>query len=145
MKTMTITRHVVTALLAVAIFAAGSWVTTAQSQPPAEERLVVLWRSGDPELFHQACYTFTLNAKRFRWFQEVTVYVWGPAEKLLLEDVEIQAKIAKMRKAGVEVIAEIDPAIEYDIELPLRKVVPVTILSQRLVEHLKSGARILTI
>lgn len=142
---MKIAKPMVTVLAAAAIFAAGSWVATAQTRPAPEGRLVVLWRSGDPELFHQACYTFTLNAKRFRWFEEVTLYVWGPSEKLLLEDKEIQAKIAKMRKAGVEVIAEIDPAIEYDIELELRKVVPVTILSQRLVEHLKSGARILTI
>jgi hypothetical protein len=142
---MRIVRCLVIALVAAAVFAGGAWVATAQSQPPPEERLVVLWRSGDPETFHHALYTFTLNAKRFRWFEEVTVYVWGPSEKLLLEDGEIQAKVAKLRQAGVEVIAEIDPAIEYDIELELRKVVPVTILSQRLVEHLKSGGRILTL
>ena len=142
---MKIGKLLVTVLTAAAVFSAGTWMARAQSQPPAEERLVVLWRSGDPELFHHACYTFALNAKRFRWFEEVTVFVWGPSEKLLLEDAEIQAKVAKMRKAGVEVIAEIDPAIEYDIELELRKVVPVTILSQRLVEHLKNGSRVITI
>lgn len=139
------TRQLATLAVTAAISAGIAWIAAAQTQPAPEKRLVVVWRSADPELFHHACYTFTLNAKRFRWFEEVTLYVWGPSEKLLLEDENIQRKVAKMREAGVEVVAEIDPAIDYDIELELRKIVPVTILSQRLVEQLKAGARILTI
>jgi hypothetical protein len=106
-------------VIVAATLAGSAQVATAQEEE-TPQRLVVLWRSGDPEIFNSALYLYTLNSKRFKWFDEVTLVVWGPSQKLLLEDEEIQAKVAKMQRSGVRVLASIDCAIDYGIEARLR-------------------------
>ena len=88
-------------MIIVAAVLAGSAPIAMAQEEDAPQRLVVLWRSGDPEVFHSALYLFTHNSKRFKWFDEVILVVWGPSQKLLLEDGEIQNKVAKMQRSGV--------------------------------------------
>lgn len=137
-----------TALLAItaAAFAAGALVATAQEGLQPSDELVVIWRSGDADIFHTGVYLFTLNAKRFRWFDQVTLLLWGPSQKLLLSDTEVQRKVREMERAGVRVVADIDPSLDYDIESELRAVpIEVSIMGGQLVGMLKRGVRILSI
>ena len=47
-------------------------------------KLAVLWTSGDPDVADNVCFMYTHNAKKQKWFDEVTLIVWGPSAKLLI-------------------------------------------------------------
>lgn len=115
-----------------------------QAQGP--KRLVVLWRSGDPEMFNSALYLYTHNAKRFKWFDEVTVVVWGPSQKLLAEDADILAKVRKMQADGVQVMADIDCANDYGLQEKIRDElgIRVMIMGPFLTRFLQEGTSVLT-
>ena len=132
-------------IIAAALLGGSALIATAQEEE-TPQRLVVLWRSGDPEIFHSALYLFTHNAKRFKWFDEVTLVVWGPSQKLLLEDEEIQNKVAKMQRSGVRVFASIDCAIDYGLEARLRDElgIRVMIMGPMLVRFLQEDYEVLS-
>jgi hypothetical protein len=69
------------------------------------ETLVVLWTSGDKEVATKMGFMYTLNAKLRGWWKNVTLIVWGPSAKLLIEDSELQDRIEEMRAAGVVLLA----------------------------------------
>ena len=69
------------------------------------DTLVVMWTSGDPEVAQEACLMYAHAAKKAKWFKEVILIVWGPSQKLAVENSEIKDKIASMQKDGVIVQA----------------------------------------
>jgi len=85
--------------------------------PPAgsAENLAVLWTSGNPEVAHRVAFLYTLTAKKQEWFKGVTLIVWGPSQRLLAADKEIQAYVKKMQEAGVVVEACVNCAEAYGI------------------------------
>ncbi len=72
---------------------------------PANERLAIIWTSGDREVALKMVFMYTFNSKKFGWWKDITLVVWGPSAKLLSEDVELQEYIAKIREAGVHLKA----------------------------------------
>ncbi len=58
------------------------------------DTLVVLWSSGDPDVAEKACLMYAHAAKKYNWFKEVILIVWGPSEKLLAENSKLKDKIA---------------------------------------------------
>ena len=73
-----------------------------ENQP---SKLVLVWTSADREVAMHMILMYGRNAKRFGWWEEVNLLVWGPSGKLLLGDKELQAEVKAMIEAGVEVIA----------------------------------------
>lgn len=100
---------VIVSLVCAAAFAAGAIARqpSASGQEASAEasRLAVLWTSGDRDVALKMVFMYTLNAKRRAWFDEVRLIVWGPSSKLLSVDQELQAGIAEMGEAGVELVA----------------------------------------
>lgn len=84
-------------------------ISAAQTSEPAgaaqNDRLAVLWTSGDPEVAHKVCFMYTHNAKRAGWFNEVQLIIWGPSSKLLSEDKSLQDAIKAMMADGLDVKA----------------------------------------
>ncbi|MCB8814645.1 DsrE family protein [Desulfosporosinus shakirovi] len=68
-------------------------------------KLVVIWTSGDREVAIRMALMYTLNSKLKEWWDEVSLIVWGPSAKLLTEDQPLQEYVAKIKQAGVEVLA----------------------------------------
>lgn len=66
-----------------------------------ENTLVIVWTSGDREVALKMVFMYTLNSKLRGWWQDIHVIVWGPASKLLSDDIELQEHLQKMREAGV--------------------------------------------
>ena len=77
----------------------------AQEMEKKEEKLAVLWVSGDRDVAEKSCLMYTHAAKRNGWFDEVVLIVWGSSSRLLAEDKQLQEKIAAMKKDGVIVEA----------------------------------------
>ena len=85
--------------------------TTEESKNSSEEqisdkdKLVVMWTSGDREVALKMVFMYTYNAKKYNWWKDITLLVWGPSSKLLSEDEELQEYVASMKEVGVNLLA----------------------------------------
>jgi len=109
------------------------------------DTLVVLWSSGDPEVAEKACLMYTGAAKKFGWFREVILIVWGPSEKLLAENAKLKEKITSMKKDGVIVEACVACSNLYGVtdELKICEV-DVKGMGVPLTHYLKRGYKIIS-
>ncbi|MBX3353875.1 MAG: DsrE family protein [Phycisphaeraceae bacterium] len=122
---------------------AGSREPAAHAQtrvePASPTRLAIVWTSGDPDVAHRMALMYSHAAKRAGWYHEVTLIVWGPSQRLLVGDKDLQAKVEAMRKDGVVVRACIACANSYGIADNLRALgLPVEPMGQPLSEMLQS-------
>ncbi len=102
--------------------------------------LVVLWTSGDPEVAHRMALMYTHGAKKAGWFDEVRLIIWGPSQRLLAADKDIQAKVAAMREDGILVEACIVCAKSYGLVSVLEELgLAVRPMGAPLSEFLKSA------
>lgn len=100
--------------------------------------LVVVWTSGDPDVAHRVALMYTHAAKTNGWFDEVRLIVWGPSQRILVGDKDLQAKIAKMQEDGVIVEACIACAQSFGIVEELRGLnLPVRGMGEPLTNYLK--------
>ncbi len=86
-----------------------------------DKGLVVLWTTGEKDVFTKMLYIYTINAKKQGWFDDVTMIVWGPSAKLLAEDKELQNLIKKLEKAGVKLEACSWCTEQYGVTEDLKK------------------------
>lgn len=110
------------------------------------EKLVVLWTSGDREVALKMVFMYTLNSKLRGWWEDVCLIVWGPSSRLLSEDQELQDYIAKIKDAGVELLACRACTDSYGVSGKLEQLgVNVKYMGQPLTSFLKGDCRIITI
>ncbi len=133
----------VVALLCTAAFLAGSFTqkSARADQPVADvpTKLAVLWTSGDRDVALRMVFMYTLHAKQQGWWENIQLVVWGPSSKLLAEDAEIQAEVAKMQDAGVAFVACKACADSYGVSERLEELgVEVKYMGVPLTELLKS-------
>ena len=68
-------------------------------------KLLVIWSSADREVALHNVFMYTHNAKKQGWWDEVRLLLWGPSDRLLAEDAELQTRVRAMMADGVEVLA----------------------------------------
>jgi hypothetical protein len=108
-------------------------------------RLCVVWTSGDPDVAKNVCFMYTHNAKRRGWFDEVHLVVWGPSDKLLAENKDLQAEVKAMRESGVVVEACVACAKKYGVVDTLKDLgIDVKLMGEPLSQRLKSDWKVLT-
>jgi hypothetical protein len=109
------------------------------------DTLVVVWSSGDPEVAEKACLMYAGAAKKFKWFSEVILVVWGPSEKLLSENAMLKEKVAAMQKDGVIVQACVACANMYGVTNNLKTCeVDVKGMCGPLTKYLKRGYKVIS-
>lgn len=107
-------------------------------------KLVVLWTSGDRDVAEKSCLMYTHAAKKHKWFSEVTLIIWGPSAKLLIEDKAIREKLIKMQEDGVELEACIACSNMLGVTEELLELgVDVKGMGVQLTDYLKSGYHVL--
>ena len=110
-----------------------------------KETLVVIWSSDDPMVAKRVALMYPHAAKRNQWFDEVILVIWGPSAKLISEDVELQQKLAQMKKDGVNIQACIACANEYGVTDKLKElsydIIP---MGGPLTNYFKKWNRVLT-
>lgn len=118
---------------------AATGLRAEQPTPDAgPEHLAVLWTSGDPDVAHRMAFLYTLVAKKQAWFNEVTLIIWGPSQRLLAADKEIQAYVKKIQDAGVLVEACINCSEAYGITETIRGLgIEVKPMGKPLTQYLK--------
>ena len=117
----------------------------AQDQKEDSSKLAVLWTSGDPDVAHKVCFMYTHTAKKVKWFDEVTLIIWGPSQRLLVGDKSLQEKVKAMMKDGIIVEACIACASSYDLVDEIKAMgITVKGMGSPLTEYLKSDWKVLT-
>ena len=112
----------------------------------APSKLLVLWTVGDKETALNMVFLYTINARKHEWFDEVTLLVWGSADRLTAEDKDVQAQVAAAREAGVRVIACKRCAQNLEVVDALEELgIEVFYTGEFLSEWLKSGDPLLTL
>lgn len=109
------------------------------------DKLVVIWTSGDKEVATKMVFMYTLNSKLREWWKDVCLVVWGPSTKLLSEDTELQDYLAKIKAAGVELLACKACTDMYGISDDLIKLgIDVKYMGTPLTQFLKEDNKVIT-
>ena len=87
-----------------------------------KDKLVVVWTSADREVALKMVFMYTLNSKKYKWWDDITLLVWGPSAKLLSEDKELQDYIKKIKESGTEVLACKSCADQYGVSDKLEQI-----------------------
>jgi hypothetical protein len=112
----------------------------------AQHRQLILWTSGDREVALKMVFMYTLNSKKQGWMDSVRLLIWGPSQKLLVEDSVLQAGLGKLKDAGVELYACKACADMYGIADKLSKLgVTVMYTGEMLADLQKQGWYILSL
>jgi hypothetical protein len=111
---------------------------------PASEKLVVVWTSADREVALNMVFMYISNSRKYNWWQDITLVVWGPSAKLLSKDKELQAYIASLKAAGVDLKACKSCADIYGVSSTLEKMGITVKYMGELTDYLKEGRHVLT-
>ena len=117
---------------------------TEKTELANNEKLVILWTSGDREVALKMVFMYTLNSKKFKWWDDITLVVWGPSAKLLSEDKELQELIKKSNDAGIVLKACKGCADQYGVSEKLQELGIEVKYMGELTNYIKEGRHILT-
>ena len=132
-------------VLSCLLISAGSALIYAQDMDEKQDKLAVLWVSGDRDVAEKSCLMYTHAAKQNHWFDEVVLIVWGPSAKLLAENEALQNKLKAMAKDGVILEACIACANSYGVTDKLKKMgIDVKGMGMPLTDYMKKGWHVLT-
>ncbi len=70
-----------------------------------KSHLYVLWTNDNPVTAEKMVFMYTVNSLRQKWWEQVTLIIWGATAKLVSENARIQDKIREALEAGVHVTA----------------------------------------
>ena len=111
-----------------------------------QSKLNVLWTSCDRQVALDMIFMYCLNSRLKGWWQEVSLIVWGPSAELLNRDEELKKELAKLRQAGVEILACRACADRYGVSRELEDLgIKVIYMGQPLTHLLKEDAKLLTV
>jgi len=127
------------------LFSLGFNAYSQDVKPDNSDKLVVLWTSDNLELAKSMVFMYTYNAKKFNWFSDVTLIIWGPSAKFSAENAEIQKELAQMKEAGVKIEVCIACATMFGVENRLRQLgYDVKAMGPVLTGYLKQNYKVLT-
>ena len=127
-----------------AVMTATACIAPAQDIAP-EDKLVVLWTSGDRDVALKMVFMYTGNAPRAGWWEDITLIVWGPSSKLLSQDTELQEQVKAMKEAGIHLEACRACADMYGVAPDLEALgIDVKYMGSVLTGYIKEGRHVLT-
>lgn len=123
----------------------GDKASAAKELKP-EDKLVILWTSGDPEVALKMVFMYAGNSPRFEWWEDITLIVWGPSAKLLAENKELQEAVQAMASSGIKLEACKACSDMYGVSDELVECgISVKYMGDALTGYIKEGRHILTI
>lgn len=79
------------------------------------DKLTILWTTADEETAKNMLLMYTLKSNLNHWWKECNLITWGPSNKLICSDPEIQSYIKQIQETGVRMYACKRCAEEYGI------------------------------
>ena len=59
----------------------------------SKQQQLIIWTSGDREVALKMVFMYAFNCRKYSWMDNVRLLIWGPSDKLLVEDEELQNKL----------------------------------------------------
>ncbi len=107
---------------------------------------LILWTSGDRETALKMVFMYAFNCKKYSWMDTVRLIVWGPSQKLLVEDKDLQKQFNLLKNEGIQLYACKGCADLYGIADKLTNLgVKVIYIGKMLADLQKEGWHILSI
>lgn len=112
---------------------------------PDNEKLVIIWTSGDRDVAIKMIFMYAYNAKKYKWWDDITLIVWGPSAKLITEDEELQDYMHKIIDSGISVKACKGCSDQYGVSEKLAELgIIVKYIGKEFTDYIKEGRNILT-
>ena len=127
------------------------------NQQPAEEiksdqtavdesdKLVILWTSRDREVALNMIFMYSNYQKRNGYWDDITIVVWGPSQKLLSEDKELQENVKQLLSIGVTVKACKACSDKYGVSKQLADLGVTVKYMSEFTEYIKGGRNVLAL
>ncbi len=110
------------------------------------DRLNILWTTDNRDTIFNMLVMYAINSKRFNWWKEVNVIIWGASAKLVGNDTQIQTEIMEMQSFGITIEACKDCCDNFKVTETLEKLgVSVRYMGKALTEYLQNNEKVLTI
>jgi len=110
-----------------------------------QEKLLIVWSSADREVALNMLLMYTGNAQRNHWWEHITLLIWGPSQRLVMDDDEIRGTISELRQLGIRIIACKACADKYGYAGTLTDLgIEVFGTGPTLTSWLKSSSRVIT-
>lgn len=111
-----------------------------------KNRLYILWTNADPDTSLHMVMMYATNSKIHRWWEHVTVILWGAPARLAAENAQIQEAIRVAQNAGVAFTACVACARRLGVAEQLEaQGIEVTGWGQPLTALLKDNEALLTV
>lgn len=69
------------------------------------DKLFILWTTDNKDTVENMLLMYTLKSNLNNWWKECRLVTWGPSNKLLINDPEIQILVKQIQEAGVKLFA----------------------------------------
>jgi len=137
-------KQVALTCLALALLAAPLALAAEPATGADDDHLVILWTSGDKEVFTKVVFPYAVNSKKQAWWEDVTLIVWGPSARLLAGDDELQGQLKQLAEAGIQLTACKWCSDQYEVSDKLAELgVDVKYMGKALTGFLKSEANVM--
>lgn len=111
-----------------------------------QDKLVILWTSGDPITAEKMVFMYAINAMKSAWWHEITLVIWGASATLAAKDEVIQDHIVALIEEGADVVACKACADSLDVSDDLEALgVTVKYMGEPLTGYLKLDYKILSV
>jgi len=108
--------------------------------------LHILWTNGDELTFDKMVAMYSRNAMLHRWWEEITLVIWGSPAKLAAESELVAQRIGELIQVGVKVSACKACTDALGVSERLSEMgVEIKYWGEGLTEILKEGKHLLTI
>ncbi|MEE4195309.1 MAG: DsrE family protein [Anaerolineae bacterium] len=71
----------------------------------SSKQLTVLWTSGNPVTAKNMVFMYVINAKKFGWWDDITLIIWGASAQLAADRKDFQPYFQSMHEVGVDLVA----------------------------------------
>ncbi|MBI9070879.1 MAG: DsrE family protein [Melioribacteraceae bacterium] len=116
-----------------------------QTEKSDSDTLVVVWTSGDIEVAENVCFMYTHNAKKWGWFKNVVLIVWGPSANLLVANSKLEAQVKQMATDGIKLEACKACSDSYGVSEKLIDIgVDVKYMGKQLTKYLKGNYSVIS-
>lgn len=113
--------------------------------PAAEDSIVIYWTSRDEDVARELVFPYVLNSMLRKWWDEVTLVIWGPSQKTLCENEGLQEYLRPIKEAGVKLEACKACSDNYGISNQLSEMgIEVKYMGMLTTQYIKAGKKILT-
>ena len=111
-----------------------------------KKHLHILWTNPDLSTSEKMMFMYARNSLLHKWWNEVTVIIWGGTAKLAAENDKIQFRIEESQAAGVEFTACISCADQLGVTEKLLELdVDVKPWGKLLTDLIQEGKPLLTV